>query len=164
MQRDLVIARFSFFKASGLLILLVGGMSSLYLAPFLYPGGVSVYFQEKIAWVPFILIAWACSLYIWPTVVFLFVQIVFRSSVAVWVCGDNLIYLNRRYLRADIHQIRDFSIREFRSFGVRVPGICLRLNDGTEKLVPTGFLSVPAEVVLPQIRKAIAPMISTDAR
>jgi len=86
--------------------------------------------------------------YLW-TEILLVKQALFDRFEAVWIDGDRIVYLGKRYSSAKLEDVAAVSTDNYGSFNF--PMIVLRLRNGEERYIPTGALiedrsSIVAEI------------------
>ena len=82
----------------------------------------------------------------------LFRQVIVRKGIAVWVEGDRLVYLDKRYFAVHLNDITWFGIGSSGRFNI--PGVILALRNGEKKSIPLRLLREPVQVILQRLHAA----------
>jgi len=82
----------------------------------------------------------------------LFRQLIFANKEAVWIEGDKLLYLDKRWFAVPLNDIESFAIGSYGRFNL--PGVVLELREGAKKSIPLGPLYEAGEVVIECLRVA----------
>jgi hypothetical protein len=157
MRHGVIIARFSILKSLLLLAAAAVSMGPLYAVPLDAVGGPILYLESHRQWAVLIAVGWGCGIVVLPFLFSLFIQLVFCRRRAVWLDGDQIVYLGRWYLCVDRHEIRQVSRVKSRNNGVVYETIVLGLAAGKEKKIPAGFLVEPIDLVISRLLALRAP-------
>jgi hypothetical protein len=77
-------------------------------------------------------------------------QLLFVRANAVWIENGRIIYLNKWFMAVRRSDIKSIALG---SWGMwKRPGIILTLHNGQTKVIPTGVLSEPSDIVLSRLR------------
>ena len=80
-------------------------------------------------------------------------QFLFESHSAIWTEAGKLVYVNKLYFTVDCSAVEYLSKDDAASS--KWPRILVHMRDGTTKVIPTGGLREPADVVLTRIRSEL---------
>ncbi len=152
-ERIVVIARFSILKS---LPTLLAGLSLLYplYLPFFNQAPVA-YLKERSQWATFVIIGWIAGVAFFMLLLLLGFQLLTTNRSAIWLDGDNLIYLNQHFLKVDKRNLREIVEGEFAILGMRFRIIRLICRDGRERSFSTVLFSDAHLNVLKNLKEAL---------
>jgi len=89
--------------------------------------------------------------YLLPRLRFLLRQLLSAKRAAIWIEGGCLTYLDQRLFSIPCDEIASISPDVFGTFNQE--GINIRRRDGRERILPTGTLVEPTEVIVDRLRR-----------
>lgn len=148
-----VIARYSALKSS---IVIAAGMGLILLlyAPWFWGEGIE-YLRRHSQWAILLVIAWIAGIPMFFMLLAALRQLIFKKCTAVWVEGNDIIYLDRRFLRVQKRNVERLESTLFTGFGVKGHMISIYLRNGGVRSIPTTILSESTEVVLAKLKEAL---------
>jgi hypothetical protein len=105
-------------------------------------------------WVFYLALALVLALVLTFLILTLVSQLIFFRQRAVWLDGENIVYLASWFSCTPRHEIENVLLGSFGKF--KRPGIQIRLRDGRTKSIPIELLLEPPDVVLDRLQRFVS--------
>ena len=154
-KERLVLARFSIGKTIPVVILAWLMLAALFwvTTPHDSRSLLEFLWSKGAFWVLFNPIGWLAGIAMAFLLLAVMSQLIFDRRRALWICGDDIVYLNSRFMSVQRNRISKISIGSSRAHGL--PGIILELTNGNTKRIPIATLSETGEAILFRLKEAI---------
>ncbi len=149
----MVIAWFSKPKAVSYLIAGLFIVGLLFIVTLYHPSGTSLVAYTRSRgefWLLVYPLGWLAGIAAFLMLIALLKQLAFMRANAVWIENGRIVYLNKWFMAVRRSDIKSIAVGSWGTW--RRPGIILTLRNGQKKVIPTGILSEPSDVVLSRLK------------